>query len=106
MSRGTLYDLLSSGQLPSVHIGRARRVPIGELRRFVRERLAGPGDGRTRVEHCGLTTDTYEGVRRRAVGVMDLAVDPRSSELGVTEDRRRNAAVQISATTRLSARRS
>ena len=39
VSRGTLYDLLSSGQLPSVHIGRARRVPMGELRRFVRERL-------------------------------------------------------------------
>lgn len=39
VTRGTLYDLLSSGQLPSVHIGRARRVPMGELRRFVRERL-------------------------------------------------------------------
>ena len=39
VSRGTLYDLLTSGQLPSVHIGRARRVPLGELRRFVRERL-------------------------------------------------------------------
>ena len=39
VSRGTLYDLLTSGQLPSVHIGRARRVPMGELRRFVRERL-------------------------------------------------------------------
>jgi hypothetical protein len=36
---GTLYEPLSSGQLPSVHIGRARRVPVGELRRFVRERL-------------------------------------------------------------------
>ena len=40
VSRGTLYDLLTSGQLPSVHIGRARRVPMGELRCFVRERLA------------------------------------------------------------------
>lgn len=39
VSRGTLYDLLTSGQLSSVHIGRARRVPMGELRRFVRERL-------------------------------------------------------------------
>ena len=39
VSRGTLYDLLTSGKLPSVHIGRARRVPLGELRRFVRERL-------------------------------------------------------------------
>ena len=39
VSRGTLYDLLGSGQLPSVHIGRSRRVPMGELRRFVRERM-------------------------------------------------------------------
>ena len=39
MSGGTLYDLLTSGQLPSVHVGRARRVPMGELHRFVRERL-------------------------------------------------------------------
>ena len=40
VSRGALYQLLSSGQLASVHIGRARRIPMGELRRFVQERLA------------------------------------------------------------------
>jgi excisionase family DNA binding protein len=39
VSRGSLYDLLTTGQLASVHIGRARRVPMGVLRRFVRERL-------------------------------------------------------------------
>jgi excisionase family DNA binding protein len=39
VSRGTLYDLLRTGQLASVHIGRLRRIPLGELRRFVAARL-------------------------------------------------------------------
>ncbi|MGD9794044.1 MAG: helix-turn-helix domain-containing protein [Acidimicrobiia bacterium] len=41
VSRGALYCLLGSGQLASVHIGRARRIPRAELQRFVRDRLAG-----------------------------------------------------------------
>jgi excisionase family DNA binding protein len=40
VSRGALYALLRSGQLDSVHIGRARRIPMAELNRFVRERLS------------------------------------------------------------------
>ena len=39
VSRGSLYDLLTTGQLASVHIGRLRRIPMGELRRYIRERL-------------------------------------------------------------------
>lgn len=39
MSRGALYRLLGSGALVSVHIGRSRRVPMAELRRFVRQAL-------------------------------------------------------------------
>lgn len=39
VSRGSLYDLLTTGQLASVHIGRSRRIPMGELRRYIRERL-------------------------------------------------------------------
>ena len=39
VSRGSLYDLLTTGQLASVHIGRSRRVPMGEIRRFIRERI-------------------------------------------------------------------
>ena len=39
VSRGSLYDLLTTGQLASVHIGRSRRIPTGELRRYVRDRL-------------------------------------------------------------------
>ena len=39
VSRGSLYDLLTTGQLASVHIGRSRRIPLGELHRYIRERL-------------------------------------------------------------------
>ena len=39
VSRGSLYDLLTTGQLASVHIGRSRRIPLGEIRRDVRARL-------------------------------------------------------------------
>ena len=39
VSRGSLYDLLPTGQLASVHIGRSRRIPLGEIRRYVRDRL-------------------------------------------------------------------
>ena len=43
--RGSLYDLLAIGRLASVHIGRSRRIPMGEVRRYIRERLE--GDRRT-----------------------------------------------------------
>ena len=39
VSRGSLYDLLTTGQRASVHIGRSRRIPLGEIRRYVRDRL-------------------------------------------------------------------
>jgi excisionase family DNA binding protein len=39
VSRGSLYDLLTTGQVASVHIGRSRRIPMGELHRYIRERL-------------------------------------------------------------------
>ena len=35
ISRGAVYHLLQVGELRSIHIGRARRIPLGELRRFV-----------------------------------------------------------------------
>ena len=40
LSRGAVYNLLRSGELGSIHIGRARRIPMGELRRFVRAVIA------------------------------------------------------------------
>jgi excisionase family DNA binding protein len=40
MSRGSVYNLMRSGAITSVHIGRARRIPFAELQRFVRAALA------------------------------------------------------------------
>lgn len=38
LSHGKVYQLLASGEIPSVVIGRSRRVPESELRRWM-ERL-------------------------------------------------------------------
>lgn len=35
ISRSKLYDLLNSGDLPSVHIGRSRRVRVRDIEDFV-----------------------------------------------------------------------
>ena len=45
VSRRSLDDLLTTGLLASVHIGRSRRIPLGGVRRYVRECLE--GDRRT-----------------------------------------------------------
>ena len=36
ISRSKLYGLLNSGHLPSVHIGRSRRIRMTDLEEFVR----------------------------------------------------------------------
>jgi len=38
LSRATIQRLLASGELASVHVGRAHRIPVTDLERFV-ERL-------------------------------------------------------------------
>lgn len=35
LSRSKLYELLASRELPSVRIGRARRIDIADLERFI-----------------------------------------------------------------------
>ncbi|ABD09792.1 transcriptional regulator [Frankia sp. CcI156] len=44
VSRSTVYELLNSGDLESVRIGRARRIPSASLLAFV-HRLRGLDDG-------------------------------------------------------------
>lgn len=39
LGRSVVYDLLLRGQLPSVKIGRARRIPLTALEAFVHDRL-------------------------------------------------------------------
>jgi excisionase family DNA binding protein len=44
LSRSSVYELISSGEIPSLKIGRARRVSEDDLDRFIAERIAGSGD--------------------------------------------------------------
>jgi excisionase family DNA binding protein len=39
ISRAKLYELLGAGELRSFTVGRARRIPLTELVRFVEQRL-------------------------------------------------------------------
>lgn len=47
ISRSTAYQLVATGQLPVVKIGRATRVPAAALRLFIEERLAAAERGET-----------------------------------------------------------
>lgn len=42
VGRSTVYDLMSTGQLESVKLGRCRRVPVDAVAAYV-ERLRGTG---------------------------------------------------------------
>ena len=46
ISRSKMYDLLNSGDLPSVHIGRSRRVRVSDIEEFVK-----CGGVQHRIEH-------------------------------------------------------
>lgn len=41
VSRSKIFEMLASGELPSLKIGRSRRVPIEALRRWVEEHTGG-----------------------------------------------------------------
>ncbi len=45
LSRPVVYQLINSGQLRSIKIGTARRIPIDALRAYVQEALDGQGSG-------------------------------------------------------------
>ncbi len=44
LGRSKVFEMLASGELPAVRIGRAVRVPRTALERWVRERSGEPGD--------------------------------------------------------------
>ena len=44
IGRSFLYDLLMRGEIQSVKLGRARRIPVAALEQFIGERLEA-GDG-------------------------------------------------------------
>lgn len=45
VGRSTVYELLASGDIPSVRVGRSRRVPLGSVEKYVEARLAEAQDG-------------------------------------------------------------
>lgn len=48
LGRTTIYELMASGELQSVSVGRCRRVPVSELRSFVERLVDGTvGERRT-----------------------------------------------------------
>lgn len=48
VGRSLLYEMIRRGEVQSIRLGRARRIPVSALERFVRERLeAEAGDGGT-----------------------------------------------------------
>ena len=45
LSRSMLYNLMERGDLAYVKIGRARRIPLSEVERLIRESLVSRRDG-------------------------------------------------------------
>ncbi len=42
IGRSKVYELLASGELPSIHIGGSVRVPVDALRVWIARKLANP----------------------------------------------------------------
>lgn len=40
VSRSRIYELIASGEVPSVRVGRTLRVPVDALRRWVEQQVA------------------------------------------------------------------
>ena len=47
--RSKLYELLATGELPSIRIGGSVRVPAEALRKWVEQRLGAPSDANNRA---------------------------------------------------------
>ena len=41
MGRSFVYQLVSKGEIPSIKLGRARRIPVSDLEKFVEGKLGG-----------------------------------------------------------------
>lgn len=46
VSRATLYRMVQRGEIPTVRIGTAVRVPVSALERWLAGQIAGQGDAR------------------------------------------------------------
>ncbi len=43
LSRSQVAEMIATGELPSIKIGRSRRVPVAALRQWIAEQAAGQG---------------------------------------------------------------
>ena len=64
LSRSKTYELIQSGELPSVRIGRATRVPVGALRTWVEAGLTAAAESRENPPGLG----TRDGITRHLTG--------------------------------------
>ena len=51
LGRSKLYEILASGQLRSITVGRARRIPADALREWIAEQLAATATNQSDAEH-------------------------------------------------------
>ena len=45
VSRSRVYELINSGEIPSIKVGGVRRVPVDKLRDWVEQHTSGPATG-------------------------------------------------------------
>ncbi len=64
VGRTTIYELISTGQLTPIHIGRSVRFPVRQLEDFVDEQLATPTDAASIVPRSVAPEGPREGPRR------------------------------------------
>ena len=57
LGRSTVYELIASGAIPSITIGRSRRVPLEALRAWVRAQTDAGALGRSAPEYPSMAND-------------------------------------------------
>lgn len=88
LGRSLVYELVAAGEIASIKIGRARRIPMSALESFVRQRLA------AQQEECGAfdrVEVTVERVRSVVQPQRERHVDSsiRRSEIDTSQQPRR-----------------
>ena len=64
VGRTTIYELISTGQLMPIHIGRSVRIPVRQLEDFVNAQLSSPTDAASIVPRSVAPEGPREGPRR------------------------------------------
>jgi excisionase family DNA binding protein len=73
VGRTTIYELISTGQLSPVHIGRSVRFPVRQLEDFVNAQLATPTDAASIVARSVSPEGPREGPLRTPIPRTSIA---------------------------------